>query len=499
MSARFAALQASAERVAPFAGACVLAWAVVLVGSSIVWWQYAISVLVALLAGLLALLTSRSRRHGWLAVVPSALLLLIAVGLVRNSAGGITSGASALAILPVFQTALYSRSRRDLFLVLGGLALFFVVPIVLVGPPAYPATQYRAALLAVAVDGIIGLATQRLVASVRHQAKESRSREHMLQQVSEVVHHLFDSLQPRIDVCEAARTISHASAALLYEPAADSDQLVCTALAGIDLPAAQLTVDRRSAAYEAFRSGSSRLITQAVEADIGLIELWIASGRPASLLYQPLLSGSTPLGVLVIGWPNELRAEGPRATVAALLAHEVARVIALADTINDLTDEAQTDGLTGLPNRRTWEAHLTRIGSDGEQAAIAILDLDHFKDFNDTYGHPAGDRLLKETAAAWRDQLRPGDVLARIGGEEFGLLLPNCNIEPATEVIDRLRRSVTHQRTCSAGLTAQDPGERADSVITRADQALYQAKAQGRDRIHVIQPPSSESARLNLT
>jgi hypothetical protein len=157
MRASVVALRASAERVAPFAGACALAWTAVLVGSSIVWWQYAISVVVALLAGLLALLTSRSPRHGWLAVVPSALLLLIAVALLRNSAGGIPSGASALAILPVFQTALYSRSRRDLLLVLGGVALFFVVPIVLVGPPAYPHTQYRAALLAVAVDGIIGL------------------------------------------------------------------------------------------------------------------------------------------------------------------------------------------------------------------------------------------------------------------------------------------------------------------------------------------------------
>jgi len=285
------------------------------------------------------------------------------VAFLRNSAGGIASGASALAILPVFQTALYSRSRRDLLLVLIGLALFFVVPIVLVGPPAYPHTQYRAALLAVAVDGIIGLATQRLVARVRLQAKESRGREQMLGQVSEVVHSLFDSPQPRVDVCEAARTISHASAALLYEPTGNSDQLVCSALAGIDMPAEQLTVDRRSAAYEAFRSGRPKLITQNVEAHIGLIELWIASGRPASLLYQPLLNGNDRLGVLVIGWPNELRAEGPRATVAALLAHEVAAVIARADAMDELTDEAQTDGLTGLPNRRTWEAHLTRAGS----------------------------------------------------------------------------------------------------------------------------------------
>jgi diguanylate cyclase (GGDEF)-like protein len=193
----------------------------------------------------------------------------------------------------------------------------------------------------------------------------------------------------------------------------------------------------------------------------------------------------------VIGWPNQLRAGGPRATVAALLAHEVAAVIARADAMDDLTDDAQTDGLTGLPNRRTWDDRLTRIASHGEQLAIAILDLDRFKEFNDTYGHPAGDRLLKETTAAWRDQLRTGDFLARIGGEEFGLLLPNCDLGTAAEVIDRLRRCVAHQRTCSAGLTAHEPGESAASAIDRADQALYQAKAEGRNRLHVAHPPTS--------
>jgi len=486
MSAHVAGVRTGTGPLAPFAGACGLAWVAVVLGSSIVWWEYGASVLVALFAGSLALLTSRSSsRHGWLAVVPSALLLLLAVGLLRNSAGGIPSGAGALAILPVFQTALYSRSRRDLFLVLVGLALFFVVPVLIIGPPAYPHTQYRAALLAVAVDGIIGLATQRLVASVRHQALESHSREQMLRQVSEVVHRLFDSPQPRIDVCEAARSISSASVALLYEPTADGDQLVCTALAGIDLPSEKLTVDRTGAAYEAFDSGRPRLISKDVEAAVGLNDLWIAAGRPGSLLCQPLLKDGAHLGVLVIGWPDEVRAEGPRATVVALLAHEVAAVIARADAMNDLTDEAHTDSLTGLPNRRAWEARLTRAAGQGEEMAIAILDVDHFKDFNDSHGHPAGDRLLKETAAAWRDQVRTGDFLARIGGEEFGLLLPHTDVQCATEVVDRLRRSVTHQGTCSVGLTAQNPMESVESAIARADQALYQAKADGRNRVQL--------------
>ncbi len=125
---------------------------------------------------------------------------------------------------------------------------------------------------------------------------------------------------------------------------------------------------------------------------------------------------------------------------------------------------------------------------------IAILDLDHFKEFNDTYGHPAGDRLLKETTAAWSNQVRAGDFLARIGGEEFGLVLPRCDLGTARDVVDRLRRCVSDHRTCSAGLAAHEPGEDAASTISRADQALYRAKAEGRDRVHIAHAPASASS-----
>ena len=143
-------MPASARRIAPFAGACCLAWIAVLVGSSIAWWEYWTAFGGALAAGGIALAASITRRHQWMAVVPSALLLLIAVGLLRDSAGGISSGVGSLAILPVFQTAIYSRSRRDLLVVLAGVALFYLVPIWVVGPPAYPHSQYRAVVLAVA-------------------------------------------------------------------------------------------------------------------------------------------------------------------------------------------------------------------------------------------------------------------------------------------------------------------------------------------------------------
>jgi diguanylate cyclase (GGDEF)-like protein len=484
-------VRTSLLRVAPFAGACCLAWAVVLVGSSITWWEYWLAFVLAWAAGAIAFVAMVDRRHPWLAAVPSALLLLAAVGLLRDSAGGITSGASALAILPVFQVALSSRSRRDLGLVLLGVALFFLVPIWVVGPPAYPHSQYRAVVLGLAVDAIIGLATQALVARVRNQAREAQAREQMLEQVTTVVHGLFDSHNPRQDTCEAAMRIANALSAVLYEPLADSDELICTAVAGIKSKVMGSVVPRRSSAYDAMRTRRPVLITEDVGSYVGMVDVWIAEGRPDSLLYEPLLRGDRSLGVLIMCWPDHVRGEEPRAKVVALLAHEVAAVISRADALDHLSDEALTDPLTGLPNRRAWERQLRQHTEAGQQFAISILDLDRFKQFNDTYGHPAGDRLLKETAAAWRDQLRPGDIVARIGGEEFGLLLLDCAAHTASEVVDRLRSRVVQNQTCSAGIAIREPEETPEAVVDRADAALYRAKAQGRDQSMLAAPETS--------
>jgi diguanylate cyclase (GGDEF)-like protein len=90
--------------------------------------------------------------------------------------------------------------------------------------------------------------------------------------------------------------------------------------------------------------------------------------------------------------------------------------------------------------------------------------------------------LLKETASAWRDQLRTGDFLARIGGEEFGLLLVNCSTGTALDVVERLRGAVGAGRTCSAGVAVRRATDTQESLVVRADEALYTAKSEGRDR-----------------
>ncbi len=477
-------LRSAARAFAPFSAAAILAWTIGPVGSHVDWGQYALSAVLALAAGMLAIGATRGRNGSRLGLVPAALLFLAGVAFLRNSMGGSSSGTSALAMIPVFHTALYSRSRRDLGAVVAGVGLFYLLPILIVGPPSYPHSQYRSAVLTVAVSAIIGFATQQLVASVRRQASEARTREGMLEQLVDVVHRLFDSPHPRIDICQAAKSISNASIALLYEPA-DSEGLVCTAVTQREGAALRNRADEGSAVQEAYDTRRPVLVTTEVEARVGNRASWIATGRPRSVLYQPLTRHGVAQGVLVVGWAEEIEAGGTHTTIATLLAHEAAAVIARADVLDNLADEAQTDPLTGLPNRRAWDAQVKRVHSEGGQLVIAMIDFDHFKQFNDSYGHPAGDRLLKETAAAWRDQLRTGDLLARLGGEEFGLLLRDCDPEIATEVTDRLRHSVSENWTCSAGIAVGRPGELAEEIIARADVALYEAKAAGRDRTHL--------------
>jgi diguanylate cyclase (GGDEF)-like protein/PAS domain S-box-containing protein len=147
---------------------------------------------------------------------------------------------------------------------------------------------------------------------------------------------------------------------------------------------------------------------------------------------------------------------------------------------------ARTDQLTGLPNRRSWDEELrrelARAKRAGHAVTIAFLDLDHFKAYNDEHGHPAGDALLREAADAWRLSIRMTDVVARVGGEEFGILFPHCPPGNAPDLLERLRAATPGGQTCSAGIAVWDGQESAEELMRRADVALYEAKETGRDR-----------------
>jgi len=153
---------------------------------------------------------------------------------------------------------------------------------------------------------------------------------------------------------------------------------------------------------------------------------------------------------------------------------------------------ARTDPLTGVPTRRIWEAALSVQLAEARQtetpASVAILNIDHFKAYNERFGRQAGDRLLKFFAARWQSELRNADILARLTGDEFAVLMPRCHLEAGGAVIRRLC-AVPASTTTSAGVACWNGHESMQDLIARADRALSQAKQAGRSRIVLAETP----------
>jgi diguanylate cyclase (GGDEF)-like protein len=164
----------------------------------------------------------------------------------------------------------------------------------------------------------------------------------------------------------------------------------------------------------------------------------------------------------------------------------------------DLRWIATTDELTGLPNRRAFLAALeAETARDEERDAslwVTIIDVDRFKRINDSYGHPAGDDVLRSVAAIVRTSIRGNDLLGRIGGEEFAVLMPETTRDQAQMVSERLRQAVERTPfilpsgevisvTLSAGLAARSKGEDSATLLSRTDIALYEAKKGGRNLV----------------
>jgi diguanylate cyclase (GGDEF)-like protein len=202
------------------------------------------------------------------------------------------------------------------------------------------------------------------------------------------------------------------------------------------------------------------------------------AGQTAATRWAATVTALVVAGMLTARLGRELR---------ALVAAHRAAALEREQILERLSRAALTDELTGLPNRRAWEEQfereLARAAREGHSVCIAVLDLDRFKAYNDEHGHRVGDEFLRRAAWAWQGRLRGGDLLARYGGEEFVALLPNAHGQAAVALVERLRRATPSPPTVSAGVAIWDGTESGGALFDRADTALYQAKAAGRNRV----------------
>lgn len=196
-----------------------------------------------------------------------------------------------------------------------------------------------------------------------------------------------------------------------------------------------------------------------------------------------------PLGAIGLYWASHHQATEKEIGLAQALADSTAVAMEHVRVLGELKETAalaETDSLTGLPNRRAWDEVLaSAIGSGIRQLCVAVIDIDHFKGYNDSEGHQAGDKLLQDAATAWRRALRSGDIVARLGGDEFGVLMPDCDTGKARGICERLCSALPEGCTTSIGVAQWNGLEDADSLLARADQALYEAKQSGRGCVSV--------------
>jgi diguanylate cyclase (GGDEF)-like protein len=224
------------------------------------------------------------------------------------------------------------------------------------------------------------------------------------------------------------------------------------------------------------------------------------------VLVVPLFAEGGVLGAVALedaadrGWRIERR------LVAVVTQFAAYAALALRNgwLLEQIQRMADTDGLTGVANRRAFDSalgrELARARREGGSVGLLLLDVDHFKSFNDTHGHMAGDAVLAGLAGALVEACRGFDVVARYGGEEFAVILPGCDLHESLEIAERVRR-VAQRVTAPAPITVSvgvathpDGAQDADELIAAADDALYASKRAGRDRVSAADPASSGSA-----
>lgn len=427
----------------------------------------------------------------------------VVVALLRAADGGSQSPYSVLAMLPVFWLALYG-TRRQLAVSIVGVAAVFLVPVVLLGSPEYPSGEWTRGLLWICVAPIVGFSVQSLVRQLRDRAREAAKRAEELQVSQEETRRLVvsmaavteatrelarttDSRLAREVICSAACTITGARFAKLMErtPEGELEMSANYGLQGAP-PLKVRLEDEESGARSAFLSKKPWFVEDA-RGHERISQRVVQATGAVSMHFEPVLRNEETVAVLVVGWDHQVEGQGRVAASMRMLAAETAMALERSDLLARLEANARTDDLTGLLNRRAWEEELpremARSRRQSDPLCVAMLDLDFFKNYNDERGHQAGDRLLKQAAAAWAAELRASDTLARYGGEEFTVALPGCTLSNAKTIVERLREAMPADQTVSAGVACWNGRESAEELVGRADAALYEAKRTGRDRL----------------
>ncbi|MBJ7471563.1 MAG: sensor domain-containing diguanylate cyclase [Solirubrobacteraceae bacterium] len=300
-----------------------------------------------------------------------------------------------------------------------------------------------------------------------------------LRRLAQKIASLDDSRQAVVD---ATLALTDASAVVILEPNRERTHLEVTTTTREEFRGGSTELAREPTfAASAFLSGQPHFIADCTASPAVNQQLVKALGLRSGL-HQPIIGGHGPIGVLTVVWEQPVRSLHDRkAELVGLIAHEAAISLRRRESLLQLERAALVDPLTGVANRRAFDAELPlalrRAGQGNYPLGLVVLDVNEFKAVNDLYGHEVGDELLIRAASAWAGVLRAGDLLARLGGDEFAVLLPSCDELEMAHIIRRLKRATPHQPGTSMGGALWDGTEGASSLIRRADRAQYADKS----------------------
>ncbi len=221
------------------------------------------------------------------------------------------------------------------------------------------------------------------------------------------------------------------------------------------------------------------------------------TNKVKSLCMTPIRVRNRIEGVLIVLGPPEETYDTTHANLLGIVSAQTSMTLERASYFQQQEDLARLDGLTGLYNHRMFQDSLReeikRTRRYNHPCTLIMLDIDHFKKFNDTYGHPVGDEVLKMTATTIKTMIRATDRAFRYGGEEFAIMLPETKCDSGRVLAERLRQKVANTRsiqnlsvTISLGMTELNAPDTPESFIKRADTALYGAKESGRNKVVVL-------------
>jgi len=326
-----------------------------------------------------------------------------------------------------------------------------------------------------------------LVQRLREAAAYSEERHRQVRVLAEATRAVLLADDPRQAVCDAVREAVGADGAYLLEPDGEG-RLVSTAVAGLDVPPLSFRLDEpTTVTARVFHQGVAHFATD-VRDEPGVSLALVEHLGLVSAAWQPaLLAGDRVVALIGVLWRTRVpELCDTTSGILTVLGSEAARAIERGNLLEQLARAADRDQLTGLANRRRWDelstVEVSRAQRSGAPLTFLLLDLDHFKVFNDTRGHQAGDVLLQQFATAAAGCLREGDLIARWGGEEFAVALPDCAASEALVVAQRIIAAVPDGQSATVGVAQWVPGETVAEALGRADAALYDGKRAGRSR-----------------